>query len=226
MRRWPPPLHSACVFRHAAACAPTESTIGVRLPTRDGERAAPGPTGRASSDTWRHTALSSRALACVFRQVAANASCTPTALPGCGNRQRGNALARQAPAPGRSGTRRRLAGAAHAERRSGTRSSSADSPPRAATTAIRAASSSADGSPLTTCSSTGARATGSGSDISAFPHCHLVRRPIPVPRTRGPAHRGMFPCFFGGSVSRLLRRSLNERTISDLVSCGAITASM
>ncbi len=43
------------------------------------------------------------------------------------------------------------------------------------------------------------------------------------PRTR--AHSGMFPCFFGGSVSRFVFSSRSARTISTRVSCGMITAS-
>ncbi len=38
-------------------------------------------------------------------------------------------------------------------------------------------------------------------------------------------HSGMFPCFLGGSVARLVRSSRSARTISERVSCGVITAS-
>ena len=38
-------------------------------------------------------------------------------------------------------------------------------------------------------------------------------------------HSGMFPCFFGGSVSRLEASSRRARTTSTRVSCGVITAS-
>ena len=40
------------------------------------------------------------------------------------------------------------------------------------------------------------------------------------------AHNGMFPCFFGGSVSRLEASRRRARTTSMRVSCGVITASM
>ena len=39
------------------------------------------------------------------------------------------------------------------------------------------------------------------------------------------SHSGMFPCFLGGSVSRLVRSSRSTRVISTRVSCGMITAS-
>ncbi len=39
------------------------------------------------------------------------------------------------------------------------------------------------------------------------------------------AHSGMFPCFFGGRLSRLVRSSRRARMISVRVSCGWITAS-
>ncbi len=39
------------------------------------------------------------------------------------------------------------------------------------------------------------------------------------------AHRGMFPCFFAGSVSRFERSSRSARTTSTRVSCGLMTAS-
>ena len=38
-------------------------------------------------------------------------------------------------------------------------------------------------------------------------------------------HSGMFPCFLGGSVARLVRSSRSTRVISTRVSCGVITAS-
>ena len=38
-------------------------------------------------------------------------------------------------------------------------------------------------------------------------------------------HSGMFPCFFGGSVSRFVRSARNASTICDRVSCGMITRS-
>jgi hypothetical protein len=39
------------------------------------------------------------------------------------------------------------------------------------------------------------------------------------------AHSGMLPCFFGGSVCRLVRSNLSALVISTRVSCGLITAS-
>ncbi len=58
-----------------------------------------------------------------------------------------------------------------------------------------------------------------GSVRSGPPFAACVRGPS------GPTHSGMFPCFFGGSVSRLVRSSRSDRTISRRVSWGAITAS-
>jgi hypothetical protein len=39
------------------------------------------------------------------------------------------------------------------------------------------------------------------------------------------AHSGMLPCFFGGSVCRLVPSNLSTLVISIRVSCGLITAS-
>lgn len=40
------------------------------------------------------------------------------------------------------------------------------------------------------------------------------------------AHSGMFPCFFGGKVCRLLRSARSAWITCDLVSAGIITRSM
>ena len=44
-------------------------------------------------------------------------------------------------------------------------------------------------------------------------------------RPPGAGYSGMFPCFLGGRVSRFERRRRSERTISERVSWGAMTAS-
>ncbi len=70
----------------------------------------------------------------------------------------------------------------------------------AETTETRAATSSGVGSPLTI------RSSGGGPGLVG--------------------HSGMFPCFFGGSVSRLEASRRSARTTSMRVSCGVMTASM
>ena len=49
---------------------------------------------------------------------------------------------------------------------------------------------------------------------------------VPALVRPGPAHSGMFPCFLGGWVSRLLRSIRSDDTICARVSCGKITRSM
>ena len=83
------------------------------------------------------------------------------------------------------------------------RGGSAPPLPSAATTATRAATSSGVASPLTT----------------------REERSLLRLAARLAHQRGMFPCFFAGSVSRLERSSRSARTISTRVSCGLITAS-
>lgn len=45
-------------------------------------------------------------------------------------------------------------------------------------------------------------------------------------RRRSAAHSGMFPCFFGGSVSRLVRRARSARVTFIRVFDGEMTVSM
>src|SRR5690606_30978200 len=53
----------------------------------------------------------------------------------------------------------------------------------------------------------------------------LGRVALDDPDLLGAGHSGMFPCFFGGRLSRLVRSSRSERVISARVRCGLITAS-
>ncbi len=64
-----------------------------------------------------------------------------------------------------------------------------------------------------------APARGPGPEWSAH---HRERRWADLLRL---GHSGMFPCFLGGSVSRLVRSSRSTRVTSARVSCGVITAS-
>jgi len=133
----------------------------------------------------------------------------------------------------------------HPERRTGVEPAAAAAARRAATTATSAASSSSVGSPWTTRSSGGVDSAATSSLIcsSLTPRCYPAtsaqtkriqvwggswsseqRRFTPDKLRR--VYSGMLPCFFGGRVSRLLRSRRSDLTISDRVSCGAITASM
>ncbi len=52
------------------------------------------------------------------------------------------------------------------------------------------------------------------------------RRDGPIPGRRSPrCYSGMLPCFFGGSVWRLLRSARSARVTWDRVSAGRMTAS-
>jgi hypothetical protein len=55
--------------------------------------------------------------------------------------------------------------------------------------------------------------------------CELLLGRIAFDHAQGFGHRGMFPCFLGGSVCLLVRSKRNTRVISTRVSCGLITAS-
>ena len=112
---------------------------------------------------------------------------------------RGRALARHAPGPG-SGAVRARPPLAHSDR--GWRAPSpVPAPLEAARTTTSAASSSLLGSPRTTCTAG------------------------PLGVTSALAHSGMFPCFFGGSDSRLFRSSRSALMTYARVCDGAMTAS-
>ena len=96
---------------------------------------------------------------------------------------------------------------------------------RSASTATRAASSSSVGLPLITEKTAGsARAHRTVCTLFDCTACigamqeRYVRRGLR-------SHSGMFPCFLGGRVCRLVRSSRSTRVISTRVSCGLITAS-
>ena len=110
---------------------------------------------------------------------------------------------RQASGPGGPASARPAPDAAQAVGPAGGAGASAPRRIRAASTTLSAASSTSVGVPRTT--------RNSGSAASVARVCA--------------GHSGMFPCFFGGSVSRLLRSSRSTRVISARVSCGAMTAS-